>query len=311
MFGFVVRRLVSTIPTLFGIALITFVLMNVVGGDPVWQMVGKHATPQIVAELRHQLGTDQPLPTQFLAFLKQIVTFDYGTSYATKRPISQMIAEGIEPSLSITVPGLVITTIVGVLIGLLVAYYRGRWIDKMVMFLCVVGMSISVLAYILFGQYFLAYSWGLFPIHGYETGFPDRIQYVALPILILFIVGLGYDVRFYRTAVLEEVNQDYVRTARAKGLSDPKVFLKHVLKNAMVPILTNVVLEIPLLILGSFLLESFFGVPGLGNITIDAINASDFPVIRAMTMLTSILYVFGNLATDIMYAIFDPRVSLK
>jgi peptide/nickel transport system permease protein len=157
----------------------------------------------------------------------------------------------------------------------------------------------------------LAYKWQLFPISGFETEFPDRFAYVALPALIYVAVSLGYDVRFYRTAVLEEVGQDYVRTARAKGLAEPRVFFKHVLKNSMVPILTNVVAEIPLLILGSILLESFFGIPGIGGITIQAVHNSDFPVIKAMATFQALLYIGCNLLTDILYTLVDPRVSFK
>jgi peptide/nickel transport system permease protein len=311
MFVYIIRKLLGAIPTIFGVALIVFVLFNMVGGDPTYQMLGKHANAQQIAELRHEYGFDQPQYIQFVQYLKQIVTFDYGRSYATKQPISQMISDGIGPSLSLMIPAFLMTTLLAVSIGLLVAYFRGRWIDRVVVILCVFGMSLPMLAYILFGQYFLAYQWGWFPISGYETTWPDRFQYLLMPMIIFVAVSLGYDVRFYRTAILEETNQDYVRTARAKGLSEPRVFFKHVLKNSMVPILTNIVIEIPLLILGAFLLESFFGIPGLGSITIDAVHNSDFPVIKAMTTLVAILYILGNLATDIMYTLVDPRVSLK
>ena len=172
-------------------------------------------------------------------------------------------------------------------------------------------MSIPSLGYILFGQYILAYKMNLFPISGFDSSFAGRWEYLLLPMLIWVALTLGYDVRFYRTALLEETNQDYVRTARAKGLSEPRVFFKHVLKNAMVPIVTNVVLEIPLLILGAFLLEGFFGIPGIGSITIDAINNSDLPVIKAMATVTSLLYIVGNIVTDVVYTLVDPRVKLK
>ncbi|MBI3535900.1 MAG: ABC transporter permease, partial [Deltaproteobacteria bacterium] len=214
-------------------------------------------------------------------------------------------------TLSVAIPAFFITTLMAITMGLIVAYFRGTWIDRIVVIFCVIGMSVPSLAYILFGQYFLAYKVGLFPISGYESVLPNRIEFVLMPILIWFSVSLGYDVRFFRTAILEETNQDYVRTARAKGLSETKVLFKHILKNSMVPIVTNVVIEIPLLILGSFLLESFFGIPGLGSITIDAVHNSDFPVIKAMATIVSILYIFGNVATDIIYVFIDPRVSLK
>ena len=311
MFVYIIRKLINTVPTIFGVALIVFVLFNLVGGDPTYQMLGRHANAQQIQELRHEYGFDQPQYIQFAQYLKQIVTFDYGRSYATKQPIKQMILEGIGPSLSLMFPSFLATTLLAIGIGLLVAYFRGRMIDKVGVVICVFGMSVSMLAYILFGQYFFAYKMGWFPISGYETSWPDRFQYIAMPMIIFILVSLGHDVRFYRTAILEETNQDYVRTARAKGLSEQKVFFKHVLKNSMIPIITNVIIEIPLLILGAFLLESFFGIPGLGSITIDAVHNSDFPVIKAMTTLVAILYIIGNLATDIMYTLVDPRVSLK
>lgn len=311
MFVYIVRRLLSTIPTILGMALIIFVLFDMVGGDPTYQMVGKHASPQQIAELRHEYGFDQPKYVQFFSYLGQIVTFDYGRSYATKQRISQMISDGIGPSLTLMAPAFLVTTVLSIVLALFVAYFRGKTIDKFVVVLCVFGMSLPMLAYILFGQYFLAYKLGWFPIAGFETSWPDALSYILLPAILFVAVSLGYDVRFYRTAILEETGQDYVRTARAKGLSEPRVFFKHVLKNSMVPILTNIIIEIPMLILGSFLLESFFGIPGLGGITINAVNNSDFPVIKAMATLTTLLFIFFNLLTDILYTVVDPRVSLK
>lgn len=311
MFAYIIRRLLSTIPTLFGVTLIVFLLFNMVGGDPVLQMLGKHANAQQIAELHHEYGLDQPAYLQYVDYLKQVVTFDYGRSYATKQKISTMIGAGVWPSLSLAIPAFFLTTVLSILIGLVVSYYRGKWIDKTAVVLCVFGMSLPMLAYILFGQYFFAYKLGWFPISGYETDWADRFQYLGLPIVIWVMVSLGYDVRFYRTALLEETTQDYVRTARAKGLTEPRIFLKHVLKNSMGPIITNVVVEIPLLVTGAFLLESFFGIPGLGGITVDALHNSDFPVLKAMTTLQAILFILGNLLSDILYTVVDPRVSLK
>jgi peptide/nickel transport system permease protein len=302
---------VSAIPTLFGVTLLIFVLFNLVGTDPAIMMVGRHATPAQLAEVRHEYGLDKPKYAQFVDYLQQVVTFDYGRSFATKQKIGTMITDGIVPSLSLAIPAFSITTILSILIGLLVAYFRGKWIDKIGVVLCVFGMSVPMLAYILFGQYFFAYKLGWFEISGYDPSFEGWLRYTALPALIWIVVSLGYDVRFYRTVVLEETTQDYVRTARAKGLSNPTVFLKHVLKNSMGPIITNVVIEIPLLITGAFLLEGFFGIPGLGGITISAFHNSDFPVIKAMTTLIAFLFIAGNLMTDILYSVVDPRVSLK
>ncbi|MDR3606691.1 MAG: ABC transporter permease [Oligoflexia bacterium] len=311
MISYILRKIVSTIPTLFGVTFLVFILFNIAGGDPALRIAGKYATAERIAEIRHQHGWDQSLPLQYTHFLKEIVTFDYGTSDVTHQPVRDMILGGIGPSLSLTVPAFFLTTLIAIVIGLLVAYFRGRWVDKVVVIGCVLGMSIPMLAYILFGQYFFAYRLGWFPIHGFEMGFPEQLYSVALPVIIWVMVSLGYDVRFYRTAVLEETNQDYVRTARAKGLAEPRVFLKHVLKNSMAPIITNVVIEIPLLIMGAFLLESFFGIPGIGGITIDALNNSDFQVLKAMTVLQSFLLIFGNTMTDVLYVWVDPRVKLS
>ena len=311
MFTFLLRRFAGAIPIIFGVALVVFVLFNIVGGDPALQMVGKHATAQQIADIRREYGLDQPLYIQFFKYLKEIVTFDFGRSYATRQQISDMIIKGIGPSLSLALPAFLITTFVSIVVGLFVAYFRGSWIDRLSVILCVVGMSIPSLGYILFGQYILAYQMNLFPISGFDYDLLSRGQYIALPLIIWVFLSVGYDVRFYRTALIEETNQDYVRTARAKGLSEPKIFFKHVLKNTMVPIVTNIVLEIPLLILGAFLLESFFSIPGLGYITIDALNNSDLPVIKAMATITSLLYIFGNIMTDLVYMLVDPRVKLQ
>lgn len=309
MIVFLIRRILSSIPTLFGVAVIVFALFHLVGGDPTYQMVGKNASAQTIAEIRHEYGFDLPVHQQFIRHLKEILTLDFPRSYATKQDIWTMISNGIVPSIALTLPSFVLTTILSLGIALLVAYYRGRLVDRLVMIACVFGMSVSVLAYILFGQYYLAYKLQLFPITGFESTFPDLISYVALPVLISVAVSVGFDTRFYRTAILEETQQDYVRTARAKGLTESRIYLKHVLKNSMIPVLTNIVTMVPLLILGSFLLEGFFGIPGLGGITIVAINASDFPVIKVMTMLQAVLYIVARIFVDVTYRFVDPRMK--
>lgn len=311
MTAYILRRLLSTVPTIIGVALLVFVIFHSMSGDPAYRMAGKHATPQQIEEIRRQHGYDQPMPVQFARYLVGIATFNFGESKATRQPIRNMIISGIGPSLSIAIPAFTITTIFAVLIALLASYYRGRWIDKAVIIFCVLGMSFPMLGLILFGQNILAYRMGLFPISGYEAVWPDLAHYVALPVLIWITVSLGYDVRFFRTAILEETGQDYVRTARAKGLPEKRVFLKHVLKNSMVPIITNIVIGIPLLILGSFLLESFFSIPGLGSITIDALNNDDLPVLQAMTTIQALLMIFGGVLTDILYTVVDPRVKFQ
>lgn len=308
---YVLRRLLYVVPILLGVCLIIFVLFNVVAGDPTHLLLGKHATAKQMAELRHELGLDRPWFFQYLDLVKSAFTFDFGRSWSTKQTISSMISEGAIPSLTLTIPGFVLTTIFSVSLSLLVAFYRGSFFDRFSVFICVGLMSISSLAYILFGQWFFAYYLGWFEISGYDSGFPNWVPYVQLPVLIWIVLSIGPDLRFFRTVMLDEVYQDYVRTARSKGLGEKVILFKHVLKNAMIPIITYVVIQIPFLILGALLIESFFGIPGLGGITLNAINSSDFPVIRAMTVLSAVAYIIFSVITDVLYTIVDPRVRLK
>ncbi len=298
------------IPVLLGVCAIIFVLFNLVSPDPTLIMLGKHASVKQMAELRAELGLDRPMIEQYFDIVKSAFTFDFGRSWTTKQEISEMIKAGALPSLTVTFPAFILATVIAVAISLFVAFYRGKFLDKSVVLLCVALMSISSLAYILFGQYFFAFKLGLFEISGYEQAFPDFIPYVMLPILILIIISIGPDVRFYRTVMLDEIYQDYVRTARAKGLGEKMILFKHVLKNAMIPIITFVVIRLPFLILGTLLIESFFSIPGLGGITLNAINSSDFPVIRAMTVLSAVAYIIFSVITDVLYTLVDPRVRL-
>ncbi len=295
---------------MFGVALVVFTLFNLVGGDPAQMMVGKHATAERIAAVRAELGLDQPLIVQFGDYLKQIVTFDFGKSYTTREVIREKIWNGIWPTLSLSIPAFFITAFLSITIGLVVSYYRGRWIDRFSLVLFVLLMSLPGLAYILFGQYVLAHQLHLFPISGYSSEWPERINYLALPVLISVLLNLGSDIRFFRNSMIEEINQDYVRTARAKGLEEKWVYLKHVLKNSMIPVITYVVIQIPYLVLGSILLESFFSIPGIGGMTVDAVNNSDFPVLKAMTTVISLIYIITTLFTDILYRLVDPRMSL-
>lgn len=311
MTKYIIRRLLYLIPVLFGVSFIIFVLFNLVSGDPSAVLLGKNATARQIEELREQLGLNKPLLDQYFDVVKSAFTFDFGRSWATKQEITYMIKQGAYPSLCLTIPAFVIATVLSLIISLMVAFYRGKGIDLFIRILCIAGVSISALAYILFFQYFFAYKLGWFEISGFEYGFPDFVPYIALPAIIWIILSLGPDVRFFRTIMLDEIYQDYVRTARAKGLSEITVLLKHVLRNAMIPIITYVVIQIPSLILGALLLENFFSIPGLGGITLNALNSSDFPVIKAMAILSSVLYIVLSLVTDILYTLADPRVKLK
>jgi peptide/nickel transport system permease protein len=311
MTKYIIRRVLYMIPILIGVTLLTFLLFNVVGGDPALQAAGRHATAERVAEIAHELGTDKPLHIQYINFVKQIIYFDYGRSWSSHQAISQMFMDGIGPSLSLTLPAFVLILILSIVMAMLLAYYRGGILDRTVMIVCLGAMSVSSLVYILYMQYFLAYKGGLFPISGWDDSWSDRWQYIVLPMLIFVAFSLGAEILFYRTVFLDEMYQDYVRTARAKGLSPRKVLFKHVLRNALIPIITMIVLEMPFLILGSLLLESFFGLPGLGGLVVSAINNADFPVIKAITVLGAIVYMFFQVISDILYAVVDPKIQLR
>lgn len=311
IYVYTLRRLLYVIPVILGVCAIIFLIFNVVAPDPALIILGKHATAEQVIEIREQLGLNLPLWQQYLDIVKSAFTFDFGRSWSTKQEIIEMIKAGAVPSATLSFPAFFLSTVLGITIALLVAFYRGSWFDKITVVGCVTLMSVSSLAYILFGQWFFAYKLGWFEISGYEYGFPYFIPYILLPAIIWVMLSVGPDVRFYRTIMLDEIYQDYVRTARSKGLSEKLILFKHVLKNAMIPIITNVVIQIPFLILGALLLESFFSIPGLGSITLNAINSSDFPVIRAMTVLSAVAYIIFSVITDVLYTLVDPRVRLS
>jgi len=309
--NYIIRRSLYMIPVILGVCFIIFMLFNVLAGDPTALLLGKHASLEQMAELREQLGLNKSLLAQYFDVVKSAFTFDFGRSWSTKQQISSMIMQGAVPSMTLTFPAFFIATFTSIIFSVIVAYYRGKGIDLFIRITCIGMMSISSLAYILLFQHLFAFKFGWFEISGYEYGFPDFLYYVSLPIIIWVILSLGPDIRFYRTLILDEIYQDYVRTARAKGLSERVILLKHVLRNAMIPIVTYTVVQVPFLILGSLLLESFFSIPGLGGIIINAINSSDFPVLKAMTILTAIAYVIFTLLQDIIYTIVDPRVKLQ
>jgi len=311
LYFYILRRLLYVIPVLLGVCFIIFIIFNVVAPDPAFILLGRHATVEQIATLHHELGLDKPFWNQYLDIVKSAFTFDFGYSWSSKQNIWELIKAGSIPSLSITVPVFVLTNIFSISLALLVAFYRGKLIDKIVLIVSIAMMSIPSLAYILFGQWFLAYELGWFEISGYEHGFPHFIPYIILPVFLYVFIGLGPDTRFYRAIILDEVYQDYVRTARAKGLTETVIMFKHVLKNAMIPILTYVIIQIPTLIIGFLLLESFFSIPGLGGLTLKAINNSDFPVIKAMTIMTAVGFILFNVLTDVLYTVVDPRMKLK
>ena len=310
MLQYAVRRLLYSIPILLGVTLLVFILFDVAGGNPVHHMLGKHATQAEIDRLTHVLGLDRPLLIRYLDYLGDLARLDLGRSWETRQRIVEMFAEGIGPTLALTLPAFLLATLAALAVSMVAALYRNRWPDRTLVLLSIAGMSVTILAYIIGAQYYLAYLSGLFPISGYESG-PAGIPYLVLPVLLWMATQLGGDVRYYRTVFIEELNREYVVTARAKGLSMARVLTGHVLKNAMLPIISRVATDLPVLITGSLLLENFFGIPGLGNMSIRAVNAADFPVIKAVTLFGAAAYILFNLLGDLLYAVFDPRVRLS
>jgi peptide/nickel transport system permease protein len=308
--SYALRRLLYMVPVLFGVALLVFLLFHAVGEDPVRRALGQHATPDAIAGLRAKWGLDRSLPAQLLEFLWQVVRFDYGYSFNTNEKLSDMFAAGASVSLWLTVPPFAIGLLVNVSLGMLVAYFRGSFLDRFAMTLCVMAMSISYLVYIIALQYFVGYKLGWFPVSGYAPGI-EGIAYLILPWSIIVLVSLGPELQMYRTIFLDETRAEYVRTARAKGASEARTLFVHVLRNAMIPIVTYTMVGIPFLILGAFLMERYFSLPGVGDLMITAIDNGDFPVLKGLTMIIAIGYSVVILLTDIIYAWVDPRIVLR
>jgi peptide/nickel transport system permease protein len=312
MAAFILRRLWQMVPTLAGVILLVFFLFNWVGGDPALVLAGKVADPAAVENIRRQLGVDQPYWYQLLIFVKQVFTFDFGRSWSTNEEVSNVILTRIGPTLTIMVPVMVIGTALAVVFAILVAYVRGTLTDRAVMIATTTAMSVSFLVYIIVFQWLFGFRLGIFPVQGWTEDFwTNLVRYAPLPIILAVLVGLAPELRLYRSFFLEELNQDYVRTARAKGLSERRVLLRHVLRNALIPILTNIGIYLPGLFVGSFLLEVFFAIPGLGREIIGAVNRSDFPVIKAVTVYLAMFTMVVNLLVDVAYRLVDPRVTFK
>lgn len=312
MGAYILRRLLQVIPTMLGVIVFLFILFNMVGGDPAYLLAGKISNPEQIAMIRRQIGLDQPYWMQLLIFIKQVVTFDFGDSWSTFEKVSSLLASRLPASLMVGISLLVLETVIAVLFALFVAYVRGSLTDRSIMITCTMAQSISILVYIIVLQYFFAYQLGWFPVQGWSDSFwLNLTKYSALPVIIAVAVSLAPNIRLYRTFLLDEVNQDYVRTARAKGLSENKVMLVHVLRNAGIPIVTNLMIQLPLLLIGLFLIERFFSIPGIGREVILAVERSDFPVIKAITVYVALATLLANLAADLLYRAVDPRVQLK
>jgi len=325
MIGYIIRRLSYAIPLLIGVNLLTFVLFFFVNSPDDMARVhlgGKRVTPEAIVKWKEDHGYNKPLlynserpgaekftDTIFFKHSVKLFVFDFGLS-EDNRDIRHEIYQRMWPSLAIALPVFLVGILVHVTFAMLLAFFRGSYLDTAGVVLCVVMMSISSLFYVIGGQYLISTLLRLVPISGYDLGL-DAVKFLVLPVIVGVVGGIGASTRLYRTFFLEEINKDYVRTARAKGLSELRVLFRHVLKNAMIPILTGVVVVIPLLFTGSLILESFFAIPGLGSYTIDAIHSQDFAIVRAMVFLGSVLYIAGLILTDITYTLVDPRVRLQ
>ncbi|HET9751275.1 MAG TPA: ABC transporter permease [Casimicrobiaceae bacterium] len=312
MTGYIVRRLWQMLPTMLGVVLLVFFIFNWVGGDPAYVLAGKISNQEQIDNIRRQLGVDQPYYVQLGIFLKQILTGDFGASWSTNERVSHILLTRLGPSLTVLVPLTLLSLGISVTLALLVAYVRGSFTDRMAMIVSTVGLSISILVYIIVFQYVFAYKLGWFPVQGWGDGFFENLfVYASLPILIGLAVSIAPELRLYRTFVLDEINQDYVRTARAKGVTEKRVMLVHVLRNASIPIITNLMAGLPGLLLGQFLIERFFSIPGIGREVILAVERSDFPVIKAITVYVAFATIATNLLADLTYKAVDPRVQLK
>jgi peptide/nickel transport system permease protein len=312
MAAYILRRLLQMIPTLLGVVLLVFVLFRYFGGDPAEILGGLNATPEQIEAIREQLGLNRPAWVQLGLYLKSIVTLDWGRSWATNEAVGHIFLTRLPATLTVMLPILVLDTLLALPIAMWVAYRRGSLADRAIMVISTVALSVSFLVYIILGQYFFGFRLGWFPVQGWsDSVWTNLAVYVPLPVLLALLVGIAPQTRLYRTFFLDELGQDYVRTARAKGMSERTVLFRHVLRNAMIPILTNIGMALPGVFIGSFLIEVFFSIPGLGREVILAVNRSDYPVIQALTVYLAVLTMVINLTVDVLYTRVDPRVVLK
>ena len=300
------------IPTLAGVIILVYALFTLFGGDPAELIAGQNASAQQVLVIRHQLGLDQPWWMQLGIFVREVVTFRWGDSWATHEPVAHIFLTRLPATLTVMIPLFLLTLVLSVPIALGVTYVRGSLTDRLTMMATTAALSISFLVYIIAGQWLFGFELAWFPIQGWSPSLLTNLSlYVPLPVLLAVLVSLAPQVRLYRSFFLDEIGHDYVRTARAKGLSEARVIFRHVLRNALIPILTDISLQLPSLFVGSFLIEVFFSIPGLGREVLLAVNRSDYPVIQATTIYLAMFTMAVNLLTDLLYGTADPRVVLR
>ena len=317
LFKFCLRKLIAGIPLILGVTFISFLLLVYFGPAPIFAIYGDTTglTEEQIEHKREELGLDRPFLERYGLYLKELATLDFGDSWKRGQPVGHLLADAIPISLAVVLPGFVLGNLLGLVLALVAARHRGGWIDKAIMGASVFGMSVSFLIVVIAFQIIFCSSYGLdwFPTRGWNMDtFPDYLEHVTVPTLATIFVALGYNTRFYRAVLVEELTRDHVRTARAFGASPTVVLYKHVLKNSLIPIITRIMFSIPLVVVsGSLIIESYFGIPGVGKITYDAIFNADQPIMKAVVGLTAVLFVFVLLINDVLYRVVDPRVSLK
>jgi len=310
---YLTRRLLYGIPLVLGVTFISFLLMVYFGPDKTYELVGKNPTAEQIAEVRHALGYDRPFLIRYGDYVRQLATFDLGLSDSTGEPVAAILTRTLPVSIMLVVPGFLLGNLLGLALGLAAAWHRGKRLDKLVMSASVVGMSISFLVIIIGLQVLLCTPYGMdiFPARGWEVdNAGSYLYYVAVPTLALVLVTLGYNTRFYRAIMADEIERDHILTLRAYGAGPLELLFRHVLKNSLVPVLTRFMFSVPfVLISGSLLLESYFGIPGVGLVTFNAITSGDQPILKAVVGLTGVLFVLAMTVNDLLYTLVDPRVA--
>jgi len=310
---YALHKIIHGILLILGVTLISFMLMVWFGPDQTYTLIGKNATVEQIEEVRRQLGYDQPFLTRYTDYLLELFTLDLGASNSSGEQVDSILRRTIPVSLALMIPGFVLGNLLGIALGLVAVQHHGQWIDRLITGFSVTGMSLSFLIIIIALQVLLSTPFGvnLFPVRGWQVTDPGSyLQYVTVPTISLILVTLGYNTRFYRAVFVEESGKDHILTARAYGASPATILWKHILKNSMIPIITRFMFSIPLVVIsGSLLIESYFGIPGVGKITFDAITNGDQPVLKAVVGLTAVAFVVIQVLTDMMYKLVDPRIA--
>ncbi|VAW44631.1 Oligopeptide transport system permease protein OppB (TC 3.A.1.5.1) [hydrothermal vent metagenome] len=318
---FAIQKLLGGIPLIIGVTLVSFILMVYFGPDLTYELLGKNPSPLAIEEIRHVLGYDQPFWQRYFAYLSELLRFDFGLSMVKDQPVTDMLRQAIPVSLQLMLPGFILGNLLALILAMQAAKNRGQWLDKSIMTIAVFGMSISFLVVIISFQLLFASSYGLdwFPVRGWlvnsvngDFSWLRYLQHVTVPTLAIIFVSLGYNTRFYRAVLVEQLNKNHITTAKAFGHKSPAIYYQYMLKNAMIPIITRILFSIPLVVIsGSLLIESYFGIPGVGLVTYDAVVAGDQPVLKAIVGLTAVLFVLVLLVAEILYRYFDPRIALQ